>query len=72
MFSKKILAAAAVATLIVLPLSSASAAGGYLGYTTKGVKHWIPDPSQHSLAWFQKWLAKEHAAGRDYNFDSRG
>ena len=71
MFSKKILAAAAVATLIVSPVSSASA-GGYIGFTTKGVKHWIPDFSQHSLAWFQKWLAKEHAAGRDYNFDSRG
>lgn len=45
---------------------------GYIGVTTKGVKHWIPPQDQHTKAWFQKWLENERKHGREYEFDSKG
>ncbi len=67
MRSKKILAAVAVATMVLVPATANAA----FMLTTTGVKHWFPEPSQYNKPWFKLWLAKEKAAGREYMFDSR-
>lgn len=75
MTAKKIalvLAALSVAVAPVAANAGTAKPGGYIGFTTNGVKHWIPNPAVHNKAWVAKWLEKERKHGREYDFDSRG
>lgn len=74
MITKNIALALVAISVAAAPVvaNAASRPGGYIGVTTTGVKHWIPNPDARTQKWFQKWLEKERRHGHEFNFDSRG